>query len=121
MPRSLKLLCVAYVVLLVLHAALAPFVEQGMEFVFPLVIDTGLVWLFWAFAHRHPWTIKWLSIYCGVVLVIHPLFAIVADAKTRYETAQVAVLWIEMALAVSMLIVLRRNSTKAWFYAPSAP
>jgi hypothetical protein len=121
MPTSLRVLCVIFAALVVGHAILAPFVEQGADVVFPLAIDAGLIWLVWAFARRQhrPDTLSWLSIYCSVCIVIAPIFAIfaLADPQSSYEQAQAALILAEGALCAVMFFKLRQDSTKAWFHA----
>lgn len=121
MPRSLAVLCYAYASLLVLHAAMAPFVEEGLGIAFPLIIDACLLILLWRFSRRAPNTLPWLRSYCGVATIMLSLFAFLDEPTTVLLQVSRALLFVEAAASAALYVALRRRETTNWFYAGAAP
>ena len=119
MPIALRILCSALAVLLVIHACLAPFVEEGWIFLLPVTIDASLLGLLWAFSRRRQGTLSWLSIYCIVGLAFAVLFSPFSGEYGSWEPVVQVQLVCEAVVLLALYIVLRRQSTKTWFHGPS--
>ena len=113
MPSIVRLLCIALAVLLVVHACLAPFVEEGLLFFLPVAIDASLLWLLWAFAQRRPGTLSWLSMYCIVAIIFSVLFSPFASEYGQWAGAVRSQFVAESLVCLALFFALRRQSTKA--------
>jgi hypothetical protein len=115
MPRTLRFLCIAFSVLLLIHACLAPFVENGFWFLLPVAIDILLLWLIWAFSRRQSGTLPWLSTYCLVAFFMGMLFHPFSDEYGEWAWVMQIQFVAEAIVCLSLFFALRMQSTKSWF------
>lgn len=120
MPNFLRFLCIAFAVLLISHAAMAPLIEDGFWWLLPIAIDGSLLWLLWAFCHRKPNTLSKLSTYCAAAAVLCIVFSAFTDVYGKWELMVQVQLLAEAAVCFALFIALRANSTKSWFNGTSA-
>lgn len=122
MPIVLRVLCTVLSLLLVVHAALTPFVEEGLLFLLPVAIDAGLLWLLWAFSRRRPGTSSLLSTISIVTVVCSLLFSPFFSEYGAWALAVRTQSTVETATWLALFFVLRMQSTKSWFNsAPENP
>ena len=119
MPLAIRLLCVALSMLLVAHACLAPFVNEGLLFILPLATDALLLWLLWAFSHRRPGTLACLSTYCIMAVVFGLIFSPFSSEYGQWAWVVQSQFVAEAFVNLALFVALRAKSTKSWFHGTS--
>jgi hypothetical protein len=115
MPQIVRILCIVLSALLIVHACLAPFVEEHWWFLLPVTVDAGSLWLLWAFAHRYANTLSWLTIYCIVAVIFDILFSPFSSEYGQWGWLVQSQFVAEAMVCVALFFALQMQSTKSWF------
>ncbi|MGQ0799006.1 MAG: hypothetical protein ACT4NL_02695 [Pseudomarimonas sp.] len=86
-----------------------------MDFLFPLAIDSALLWLVLAFSKRQPNTKEMLSAYCVMAPFLYLLFFPFVDEYGQFSWLVRAQFVSEFIVCVALFLVLRRPTTTTWF------